>query len=149
VIQLSVQHPSPRIGNPRSIRAATQRRKARKARARYVGLHRTFAVLTVVMLLLMSYVVLTSSLTGLSYAVAKERAHREALQEETIRLDDRIAALRSDERLSQLAARLGMTEPQRFAVIQIETPHIARASSPFPVLSSLAGFFVPAVARQQ
>ena len=100
-----------RIGNPRAVRAATQRRKARKARARYVGITRTLAVLTAVMMLLMSYVVLTSSLTGLSYAVAKAQAGREALQEETMRLDDRIAALRSDDRLSQLAARLGMTEP--------------------------------------
>jgi hypothetical protein len=149
VIQLNVLNPSPRIGNPRSVRAATQRRVARKARARYVGVGRTFGVLAVVLVLLMGYVVLTSSLTGLSYAVARERANREALQEETIRLDDRIAALRSDERLSQLAARLGMTEPQRFAVIRIEAPHVARASAPFPVLSSLAGFFVPAVARQQ
>jgi cell division protein FtsL len=138
-----------RIGNPRAVRAATQRRKARKARARYAGVTRTLTVLTLVLALLMGYVVLTSSLTGLSYAVATAQANREALQEETTRLDDRIAALRSDDRLLQLAARLGMTEPTRLAVVRMPTARVARAQSSFPVLSSLAGFFAPAVARQQ
>jgi cell division protein FtsL len=134
---------------PRVVRAATQRRIVRKRRARYAGVARIFAAMMLVLVLLMSYVVLTSSLTGLSYAVAKAKAEREALQEETMRLDDRIAALRADERLSALAARLGMSEPQHFAVIRIEAPRVARARLPFPVLSSLAGFFVPRVARQQ
>ena len=97
----------------------------------------------------MGYVLLTSSLTGASYAVATARAQREALQEETMRLDDRIAALRSDDRLAALAERLGMREPQAFAVVRIEPPRIARLRPRFPVLSSLAGFFVPAVTRQQ
>ena len=39
-----------------------------------------------------------------------------------MRLDDRIAALRSDERLAALAARLGMREPQRFAVVRLAAP---------------------------
>jgi hypothetical protein len=134
---------------PRMVRAATQRRVARRARARYVGLTRALGVLTLVLILLMSYVVLTASLTGLSYAVAHAKATREALQEETMRLDNRLAALRSDDRLSQLAIRLGMTEPQRFAIIRIEAPRIAKTRAAFPMLSSLAGFFIPAVPRQQ
>jgi hypothetical protein len=97
----------------------------------------------------MSYVVLTSSLTGLSYAVSKARTQREALQEETMRLDDRIAALRSDDRLATLAARMGMRDPQRFAVVRIDPPRVARVRPRFPVLSSLAGFFMPAVTPQQ
>jgi len=100
-------------------------------------------------MLLMSYVVLMSSLTGLSYAISGARAQREALQEETMRLDDRIAALRSDERLSELAARLGMGEPQHFAMIRLQPVHVAAARKPFPLFSSLAGLFVPAVARRQ
>jgi hypothetical protein len=88
-------------------------------------------------------------LTGLTYAVSKERVVREALQEETMRLDDRIAALRSDDRLSELAARLGMREPQRFAIVRIEAPRVAHVHARFPLLSSLAGFFVPAAPRQQ
>ncbi len=138
-----------RIANPRTVRAATQRRIVRKSRARYTGVARASIALGGIMLLLMSYVVLTSSLTGLSYAVAKARVQREALQEATIRLDDRIAALRSDDRLAALAARLGMREPQHIAVVRIAAPQVARAQSRFPVLSSLAGFFAPAVTHQQ
>jgi hypothetical protein len=150
VIQYRYIEPrSSRIPNPRTVRAATQRRIVRTSRARYAGLARVFMAMMCVLVLLMGYVVLTSSLTGLSYAVAKANADREALQEETMRLDDRIAALRSDDRLSALAARLGMHEPQRFAVIRITAPAVARAQSRFPVLSSLAGFFVAASARQQ
>jgi cell division protein FtsL len=106
-------------------------------------------VLTCILALLMGYVVLTSSLTGLSYAVAKARSDREALQEETMRLDDRIAALRADDRLSELAARMGMREPQSFAVVRIEEPRVAHARTTLPIFSSLAGFFAPAVSRSQ
>jgi cell division protein FtsL len=139
---------SSRIGNPRTVRAATQRRLVRKSRARYAGVTRVFGALICVLFLLMSYVLLTSSLTGLSYAVSKARTQREALQEETMRLDDRIAALRSDDRLAAVAVRLGMREPESFAVVRIDPPRIARVRR-FPVLSSLAGFFVPALSHQQ
>ncbi len=138
-----------RIPNPRTVRAATQRRIVRKSRARYTGLTRVLGALACVLALLMAYVLLTSSLTGLSYAVAKASAQREALQEETMRLDDRIAALRSDDRLAAIAARMGMHEPQSFAIVRVEAPRVARARTAFPILSSLAGFFVPAVPRQQ
>jgi hypothetical protein len=139
---------SSRLRKPRTVRAATQRRIIRKSRARYAGVLRVFATLICVLILLMSYVVLTSSLTGLSYAVGKARADREALQEETMRLDDRIAAMRSDDRLSLLAARLGMREPEHLAVVRLAPTHVARAHPRFPTLSSLAGFFVPAVTRK-
>ncbi|MGB6601335.1 MAG: hypothetical protein WBE77_09660 [Candidatus Cybelea sp.] len=144
------EHPV-RIRNPRTVRAATQRRIVRKSRARYMSLGRVLSALGVVLLLLMAYVVLTSSLTGLSYAVASARAQREALQEETMRLDDRISALRADDRLAILAARMGMREPESLAVVRIVQPRpaVARMPSKFPMLSSLAGFFMPATARQQ
>jgi cell division protein FtsL len=120
----------------------------RASRARYTTLVRVFAVLLCALAFLMGYVVLTSSLTGLSYAEARTAAQREALQEETVRLDDQIAALRSDDRLAELAARLGMRQPQRFAVVREEAPRVARAGSHFPSLSSIAGFLAPAVAAQ-
>jgi cell division protein FtsL len=148
VAQRLVERP-PRLRNPRTVRAATQRRIVRKSRARYVGVGRVFTGLIGVLFLLMCYVLLTSSLTGMSYAVATARADREALQEETARLDDRIAALRSDDRLAAIAARLGMREPETLAVVRIEAPRVARVKPGFPVLSSLAGFFVPVVSRSQ
>ena len=64
---------SSRIENPRTVRAATAARKVRASRARYTTLVRVFAALFCVLALLMGYVVLTSSLTGLSYAVARAR----------------------------------------------------------------------------
>lgn len=137
-----------RIGNPRAARTATHRRMVRKSRARYAGVARISTVLLIALVLLMGYVVLTSSLTGLSYAVGREAAQREALQEETMRLDDRIAAMRSDDRLAALAAKLGMREPQHLAIVTIAEPRVARAKPAFPVLSSLAGFFAPAVAAK-
>jgi hypothetical protein len=138
-----------RIPNPRTVRAATHARIARRSRARYAGVTRVFGVLSCVLALLMVYVLLTSSLTGLSYAVAKAAAQREALQEETMRLDDRIAALRSDDRLAALAARLGMREPQALAVVRLEQPRVAPSRPRFAMLSSLAGLLVPAVRHQQ
>jgi cell division protein FtsL len=139
---------SARIPNPRTVAAATQRRMVRASRARYAAVGRIFVALLFVLALLMGYVLLTSSLTGLSYAVGRAAAKREALQEETMRLDDRISALRSDDRLAALAARLGMREPQHFAVIQLQAPRVAHARSHFPILSSLAGLFAPAVAAR-
>ena len=145
----SIFESSPSLPRPRSARAATQRRFVRKSRARYTGVTRVFVTLSCVLFLLMIYVLLTSSLTGLSYAVATARAQREALQEQTMRLDDRIAALRSDDRLAALAARLGMRDPQQFAVVRIGPPRVARVAPRFPMLSSLAGFFAPALRRTQ
>lgn len=138
-----------RIEKPRTVAAATQRRRGRTARARTAVLARVCAATFVVMALLMGYVVLTSTFTGLSYAVARNSATREALQEETIRLDDRIAALQSDARLADIAARMGMREPERFAVVRLQMPQVARVPSHIPVLSSLAGFLVPAIAARQ
>jgi hypothetical protein len=139
-----------RIANPRSSRAATSSRIARNERARYTGIVRVSIALGSMAALLMLYVMLTSNLTGLTYAVAHAQHQKEALLEENNRLDDQIAALRSDDRLSALAARLGMHEPQRFALVKLGTPAVADARPHLAVLSSLAGFFMPAtVARQR
>ena len=138
-----------RVPNPRTARAATQRRIVKKSRARYTTIVHVATVVGALMTVLMAYVVLTSSMTGLSYAVANAKHEREALQEETMRLDDRIATLRSDDRLAAVAAKLGMREPQRFAVVTVPAPHPAADDRHLAVISSLAGFLVPAVAEQQ
>ena len=57
----SVSH-SARIPNPRTVAGATHRRVSRASRARFATLVRICAVLFGVLVLLMSYVVLTSSL---------------------------------------------------------------------------------------
>jgi hypothetical protein len=139
-----------RIRNPRSSRVATSSRIARNERERYTGIVRVTIALGSMLALLLLYVMLTSNLTGLTYAVGKAQTDRAALVEETSRLDDKIAALRSDDRLSAMAARLGMREPQRFALVKLGTPVMADAQPHVAVLSSLAGLFMPAaVARQR
>jgi cell division protein FtsL len=144
-----VVHPKPqppkRIDNPRKARVASESRKVRNERERYSAITRIAGFLLVVMLPLMGYVVLTSSATGLTYAVVKAQHDREALAEDDARLENRIASLRSDDRLAAIAAKLGMKEPQSFAVVKVPaaTP-VANAQPHFAVLSSLAGFFMPA-----
>jgi hypothetical protein len=148
VVHPRPSHPAPRVPNPRTARAATHARVSNNARSRYRSLARIFTALGSLLALLLLYVMLTSNVTGLTYAVARGQHQREAMQEENVRLDDRIAALRSDDRLSAVAARLGMHEPQRFALVKLAAPAVADTHSQFAVLPSLAGFFMPAVARQ-
>lgn len=135
-----------RISNPRTARAATHRRIDKKSKLRYLNLARISGVLTVVLAFLMGYVVLTSSLTGLSYAVANAKHERAELQADTMRLDDKIAAMRSDDRLASLAARLGMSEPQHFALVALPSTQPSQERH-LAAFSSLAGLLVPAVAR--
>src|SRR5262249_22155014 len=91
--------------------------------------------------LLMSYVMLTSNLTSLTYSVANARATREALREETARLDDKLAQAQSQENLAKMARKLGMHDPQTFAMVKLAAPTaVAEKPSGF-LLSSLAGWF--------
>jgi hypothetical protein len=132
-----------RLKNPRVARAATERRMVRKSRERYSSIVRVSFAIGGLLVLFMGYVVLTSSLTGMSYAVARAHQQREALLEETLRLDDRIAALQSDERLSAMAGRMGMKDPQQIAVVRLRRSQTTGDRPRVAVLSSLAGFFLP------
>lgn len=120
----------PRIQNPRRARGATGDRIAYNSRARYSGLFQFSFVLVAASALLLGYVMLTSNLTGLAYAVNRADLQRSALTEDTARLDDRLAVLGSDERLAGIAARLGMKPSQQFAVVRMphqipSGPHLA------------------------
>lgn len=140
MIQPQYIESQPRIRNPRSARTATKTRIVRNSRARYTALFRVCMVLGVVLVSLLGYVMLTSNVTSLSYAVAKAHQQRDDLQEETARLDDRIASLRSDERLAHVASKLGMHDPQQFAVVQLGLPSVANSGG-FAPWSSVAGWF--------
>jgi hypothetical protein len=137
--QLERKH---RIANPRTARNATHRRIDKKSRVRYAALLRVSGVLTIVLAFLMGYVVLTSNLTGLSYAVANAKHERAELQAETARLDDRIAALSSDDRLAALAAKLNMSEPQHFAVVALPPAAQPPQERHIAAFSSLAGMLM-------
>ncbi|MDE2482584.1 MAG: hypothetical protein KGN02_10380 [bacterium] len=140
MVQPQVERARPRIANPRSARSATETRIVKNNRARYASLLRVGAVLTLLLGGLLGYVMLTSNVTSLSYAVGKAQAQRAALQEETARLDDRIAMLESDERLARIAAKLDMHQPEQFSLVRLDNaPHVANGN--FPVLNSIAGWF--------
>ncbi|HET9030086.1 MAG TPA: hypothetical protein VFN49_07915 [Candidatus Aquilonibacter sp.] len=129
----------PRIPNPRTARNATHKRIRQSQRSRYGALVRVGAVLTLVLVGLMSYVMLTSNVTSLTYAVSKAHRERDHLQAQTARLDDKISSASSDERLAAIARKLQMTDPQAFAVVKLPPVHVA--STKFPVLDSIAGWF--------
>jgi len=97
------------------------RRKRRKAWrfAQYSTSARIFGVLTAVLAPVMIYVMLTSRLTSLNYALAAAETQRTQMQQDLQRLDDRIAHLESRERLAQVAAKLGMRDPSRFEVVTL------------------------------
>ena len=122
-----------RIDNPRRAKSAARRRVVRSVRGRYAGIVQVTCTLAIVSAMLLGYVMLTSNLTGLTYAVTRAHVRREALLEETARLDDRLEALSSDRRLASIAAKLGMKDPQHFVVIappaSSVTPHLALLTS--------------------
>ncbi len=138
--------PKPRIPNPRTARNATQKRIVKSNRARYGALTRVGAVLTLVLTGLMVYVMLTSNVTSLTYAAAKAHHQRDILQQQTARLDDQIAAARSDERLAAMARKLQMTDPQVFALVRLAPQQIA--TSHLAVIDSIASWFSSAPRTQ-
>jgi hypothetical protein len=129
----------PRISNPRRAQSATKSRIVKSNRARYTGLLRVGAVIGITLVALMAYVMLTSNVTSMTYALAKAQHKRTLLQEQTARLDERLAIMRSDDRLAAIAAKIGMNAPQLFVVVQLAPPQtVARQ---YPVLDSIAGVF--------
>ena len=130
----------PQISNTRTAKAATQRRVTRKARAKHATLFSFCLALTAMLSLAMLYVTLTSHLTGSSYAFARAERQRASLQAQAARLDDRLAALQSDDRLARLAIALHMGDPQQFAVVTPPRPIERRVDSGrLALLSGLAG----------
>lgn len=125
----------------RTARNATQRRVTRAARARYSGLLQFCALLGMTLFGVMLYVTLTARLTSLNYAVGKAQVERTALQTQTARLDDELAALRSDDRLAKVAAKLHMQDPQQFAEVSLPAPVHEAVPSRLAFFAGLAGLF--------
>lgn len=125
----------------RTARQATQQRVSRKARARYSSLWQFSAILAVTLCGVMLYVMLTARLTSLNYAVAKAEHERSTLQGQTARLDDRLAALKSDDRLAKVAAQLHMQDPTQFAMVSLPAPVREQSPSRLAFFAGLAGLF--------
>lgn len=109
-------------------RDASRRRKRHHRARGYVSLVRIAAAFAALGAPVMLYVMLISNLTAMNYALAHATADKTALQEETQRLDDRIAQLDSRDRLASIAATLHMHDPHVYAVVAQPLPakaHVA------------------------
>ncbi len=129
-----------RIKNPRSARTATQTRIVKNTRARYSAIVRVSVGLCIALIGFMSYVMLLSNATSLTYQLDKAHRSRDALQEQTARLDDRIAQASSEERLAAIAAKLQMRDSQTFAIVRIAPP-VTVAKSRFPMFDTILAWF--------
>lgn len=125
----------------RTARQATERRVSRKHRAKYSTLRQFCGVLAVVLFGVMAYVTLTARLTSLNYAVGKAERERSSLQTQTARLDDQLAALKSDDRLARVAAKLHMQDPAQFAMVSLPAQVRAHEPSRLAFFAGLAGLF--------
>ncbi len=127
---------TPLRGHVRAREAA--RRRVRRTRLRgYAMLVRISLVFTVALAPIMGYVLLMGNLTALNYSLAQADARKVALQEETMRLDDRIAALQSRDRLAGVAARLRMHDPHIYAVVDVPRPVLRPPSNGLAFLDLL------------
>ena len=127
--------PTPR-GRIRAREAA--RRRARRTRLHgYAVLARITFVVAIVLAPLLAYVLLMGNLTALNYSLAQQNAHKLQLQEETMRLDDRISALRSRDRLADVAARLHMHDPHVYAVVDLPRPVVIPPADGIAFLGAL------------
>ena len=117
MIQPKPSNPPP--SRPRVAPHATRRRRLHARRARYAGSVRVLGLITLILAAVMSYVALTSNVTGLNYAIAHAENERVQLQGDVQRLDDQIAHLESRERLAEVAAKLKMRDPARYEIVAL------------------------------
>jgi cell division protein FtsL len=109
-----------------TVRVAT-RRRPRAGRDRTVL--RISGVMAAVVVLVMAYLYVVADMTRTNGELNALVDQRATLQEETMRNDDEIAKLESRERLSQVAARLGMSRSGAFVVVTIPAPRSAAGPS--------------------
>jgi cell division protein FtsL len=124
VIQPKIAPFTPEVAAHEPVSKARRRRRAWLLR--YGSCVKVLLGLGLVLAPVMSYVMLTSNLTGLTYALTSAEAQRTKLQGDVQRLDDRIAHLESRERLYQIAKQLGMRDPNRYEVVTLAPPAPAR-----------------------
>lgn len=136
-----------RVPHSRRVRQSTQQRVARKSRKRYAAISQILMFLSLGLAGLMLYVMLTANLTRLTYAAAKVEHRRGVLLQQTGQLDDRLAALRSDERLWAAAAKLGMRDPASFAVVRV-APAVRPNRAGVALLPTFGDWFAPAGAAE-
>jgi cytochrome c-type biogenesis protein CcmH/NrfG len=127
--------PQPRVYQ--NARDAARKRGRRTRMQGYSMLARIATVVAIVLVPIMIYVLLMGNLTALNYSLAHATQQKIELQEETMRLDDRIAQLQSRERLADLATRLHFHDPQVYAVVDVPGPVVAPPSNGIAFLGAL------------
>lgn len=139
--QRQLHQTKPRISQVRTNKNASERRRKTTTRLRYAHLTRFTCILMGVLLTLMSYLGLMANLTSINYAVARAAHERAVLQDQTLRLDDRLSQLRSHERLAQIAAHLGMQDPASYAIVRLPNAPVRETEPPrLAFLSTVAGW---------
>jgi len=120
VIQPKVAPPPENAQPQRRIPKHGKRRRRRSLLGHNGSSGRVLGALAAVLAPVMLYVMLTSNLTSLNFALTAAENQRAQLQQDVQRQDDQIAHLQSRERLAQVAAKLGMRDPVRYEVISLE-----------------------------
>ena len=114
--------PQPPPRKQQLARDASRRRVRRSRLQGYGMLARIVGVLAIGFVLMLSYVMLMANLTSMNYSLGRASATRLGLLDETTRLEDQLAHLRSRERLTDVASKLHMHDPQTFAVVELPRP---------------------------
>jgi cell division protein FtsB len=125
MIALRAIPPEPQPRHVERGRTAARRRMRRAQRRGYVAFVRVVGSAVVLAMPLMLYVMLTANITSLNYKLAHVQAQKAELLAASMRAEDRIAKLESRERLSVIAARLGMHDPHVYAVVALPAPEPA------------------------
>jgi hypothetical protein len=129
----------------RSARNASAVRRARNRRLRYRAIGRVVTWLGALTALVLVYLALVANITRLHYEIGRAERYHTRLVQQSARNEDEIAQLVARERLEQIAARLGMREPQTFAMVLLPEPHRRAVQPPrgvaalFPVMQSIMG----------
>ena len=127
--------PQPRVYE--NAREAARKRGRRTKMQGYSMLARIATIFAVLLVPVMIYVLLMGNLTALNYSLAHATQQKIDLQEETMRLDDRIAQLQSRERLAALANKLHFHDPHVYAVVEVPGPVAAPPANGIAFLGAL------------
>ena len=123
VLEVPLPAPAPRRrAGTRAGRSAVGRRREQRLRARYAPLGRIAAIVLGFTFVIVAYLALLANVTRLNYELSKSAHLRARLVDQSARLEDQIARLESRERLSRLAAKLGMREAGTFAEVALPAP---------------------------
>jgi hypothetical protein len=134
-----------RNAGARTARHASLVRRARNRRMRYRAIGRIVTILSGLTCLVLVYLALLANVTRLHYEIGHLQHQRAQLLDQTVRYQDEIASLESRDRLSALAASLGLREPRAYAIVVIppsrkqSVPRPGGVAALLPVVQSIVG----------